>query len=287
MDIAPISKRYSLLRHLGGETHYQLAGPEGADTVVLVPGASLPLAVWEPLMAPLLEAGLQVLRYDLPGRGHSSPLHIKAGLDADGLQLQALLDGLNLQRPLHLVGLASGALSVAAYVQQQRQRVARVALIAPDGVKTLSFGEKLFVAPILGELLGATLARRLMLKRILKYSARTEVRAFLQELMRYALQGATYQKSLLAYVRALPLHEGPRYYRQLAQTGIATCVICGGDDEVNPVHTMAPLQELLGREAVHVLEGVGHLPQVEEPRRVADLLLRHFKAPAHDRGARE
>jgi pimeloyl-ACP methyl ester carboxylesterase len=67
-----IETRYSLFRHPALDTHFQLTGPDSGDTVVLVPGATLPLAVWEPLAPSLVECGYRVIRYDLPGRGYSS-----------------------------------------------------------------------------------------------------------------------------------------------------------------------------------------------------------------------
>src|SRR5262245_34415341 len=54
-----------------GLVHYQLIGSAEAPTIVLVPGATLPFFVWDPIIDPLLEAGFRVLRFDLLGRGYS------------------------------------------------------------------------------------------------------------------------------------------------------------------------------------------------------------------------
>src|SRR5262245_26484688 len=54
-----------------GFVHYQLVGSAEAPTVVLVPGATLPLFVWDPIIDPLVEAGFRVLRFDFLGRGYS------------------------------------------------------------------------------------------------------------------------------------------------------------------------------------------------------------------------
>ena len=122
-----IEHRYAFLRHAGGKTHFQRVGSESAELVVLIPGATLPLAVFEPLVPRLVEAGFQVLRYDLPGRGYSSWLGRPAGLGSDVEQLEALLDGLAIKRPVYLVGLASGALPAAVFASEHPERVARVA----------------------------------------------------------------------------------------------------------------------------------------------------------------
>lgn len=210
---AAIDRRYSFLRHSGGQTHFQRVGPESRDLVVLVPGATLPLAVWEPLVPGLVESGFQVLRYDLPGRGYSSLLERPAGLESDVEQIDALLDGLGLERPVHLVGLASVALSAAAYASEHRERVMRVALTAPDGLATrFSLMGKIFLAPLVGDLASATVADRILLARAPRYSAREDVRGFVRELLLFALRGEHYRRAVLEYARALRLHEAEAHY---------------------------------------------------------------------------
>ncbi len=271
--------RYSYLDHHGGRTHYELSGPAQGEVVVLITGATLPLAVWDPLMEPLLRLGYRVLRFDLAGRGGTTTLNVKPGLDSDLAQLSALLDGLNLDQPVHLVGLASGAISVAAFALARPKRVVSVALLAPDGRQTLSLREKLFVAPLIGELLIATVARRIMLKRVRQYSDRAEVQDFLHALMLTALAGPGYQRAVLDYVRNFPLREGQAYYARLAQAGFAVRVILGAEDHINQLQDMQKLAESFGPGAVEIMQGIGHLPQVEAAEAVADALHVHF-APA-------
>ena len=54
-----------------GVTHFELAGPPDAQTVVLVHGFSVPYYIWDPTFDALAAAGFRVLRYDLFGRGWS------------------------------------------------------------------------------------------------------------------------------------------------------------------------------------------------------------------------
>ena len=282
---AVVDRRYSFLRHSGGQTHFQRVGPESGELVVLVPGATLPLAVWEPLVPLLVESGFQVLRYDLPGRGYSSPLARPAGLESDVEQIDALLHELAAERPVDLVGLASGALSAAAYASAHPERVRRMALIAPDGVAThLSFMGRLFLAPVVGDLVSATFADRILLARATRYSAREDVRGFVRELLLFALRGEHYRREVLAYARALPLHDAEAYYRRLAATGIAVQIVWGSEDRITPVEAAEPMRAIFGSDPVVVLAGVGHLPFVEEPSRVARLLTEHFRAHAVAKG---
>src|ERR1044071_6113424 len=61
----------SFVRLSAGVTHYELAGPPGAATVLLIPGFSTPYNVWDPTFDGLVQAGFRVLRYELYGRGWS------------------------------------------------------------------------------------------------------------------------------------------------------------------------------------------------------------------------
>ena len=54
-----------------GETHADITGPPTGPTLIMVPGATLPMAVWLPLSEPLNLRGIRTVRYDLPGRGHT------------------------------------------------------------------------------------------------------------------------------------------------------------------------------------------------------------------------
>jgi pimeloyl-ACP methyl ester carboxylesterase len=274
----PIDQRHALFEHESGATHYQVIGREDRPLVVLMPGATLPLAVWEPLLPPLLALGYRVLRYDLPGRGFSTPLGIAPGLISDVTQLRELLDGLQLGGPVHLVGLASGALSACDFALAHRARVARAVLIAPDGVDTqFTLKERLFMAPGLGELLLAVFGRPLLLARAKRYSQREEVRAFVRDLLRFALRNPHFRKELLSYVRALPLADGEAHYAALARGGVPVCVLWGGGDQITPPHAADRLRELFGPESTHVLGSIGHLPMVEAPHEAARVIDAHLR----------
>ena len=54
-----------------GVTHYDLSGPDGGRTVVLLSGGSVPYYLWDPTREALAASGFRVLRYDYFGRGFS------------------------------------------------------------------------------------------------------------------------------------------------------------------------------------------------------------------------
>jgi pimeloyl-ACP methyl ester carboxylesterase len=83
---------------------------------------------------------------------------------------------------------------------------------------------------------------------------------------------------VLTTVRNLPIHEGEAYYQRIAERGIPTRIIWGRDDLVTPIHAAEPLRALFGEDSLTIQDGVGHLPFVEAPLPVAELLASHFRA---------
>ena len=91
-----------------GFVHYELGGSSGAQMVVLVPGFSVPLQIWDPTYHALIDAGYRVLRYDLFGRGFSDRPDSRYDLDFFDRQLVGLLEALDISAPIDLVGLFPG-----------------------------------------------------------------------------------------------------------------------------------------------------------------------------------
>lgn len=262
-----------VLRHAVGHTHWHLGGPASGPLVVLVNGATLPLGVWQPLREPLHARGFRTLCFDLSGRGGSSRLAIPDGLEADLFQVRELLVRVVPDEPVHLVGLASGALVVARFVHEAPTKVRSATLIAPDGVQTrFQLGERLLMLPGIGEVLFGAFGRRSLMARVPRYSSRPATQAFVRALLTSALQGPTYRRAVLAYVRALPLHAGESLYEDIGPGRVPVHVLWGAADEITPARAADWFRARFGPGAVTVLEGVGHLPHVEAPEQVAELL---------------
>jgi len=276
--IDSIDAQYSFLPHLKGRTHYHRTGPDDGPVVVMVSGATLPLAVWGPLMEPLLDAGFQIVRYDLPGRGHTPLDGLGSNFQAHLDQLHSLLEGLGIRQPVRLIGLASGALIVAAYAERNRARVSHTCLFAPDGASTrFSLAERLLSMPILGELLFRFTGQHTLFARIPRYSLRADIRTFVRSLLEFSLTSPGFRKAVLATVRTFPFHRGSELYSRLARSGIPTCIIWGREDYITPSDAADAMSALFGKTSLHILEHVGHLSFVEDPVTVAALLVRHFR----------
>lgn len=115
-----------------GVVHYELAGPEDAQIVVLVHGFSVPYYIWDPTFEGLTQAGFRVLRYDLYGRGFSDRPEKNYNLDLFNAQLDELLPALKIERPVDLVGLSMGGPIVARFANTHPGLVRSLILIDPE-----------------------------------------------------------------------------------------------------------------------------------------------------------
>lgn len=91
-----------------GRTHYELSKSNEKQPVILIQGFSIPYYIWDPTFQALSDTGLNVLRYDLFGRGYSDRPRVEYSLDLFVDQLFHLVRELGLGVPLDLVGLSMG-----------------------------------------------------------------------------------------------------------------------------------------------------------------------------------
>ena len=121
----------SYVRLSAGVTHYELAGPKDARTVVLVHGFSVPYFIWDPTFDALTAAGFRVLRYDLYGRGLSDRPDVTYNPDLFDQQLVQLLGALNIAEPVDIVGLSMGGPITVNFATRHPASVQKVVLYDP------------------------------------------------------------------------------------------------------------------------------------------------------------
>jgi pimeloyl-ACP methyl ester carboxylesterase len=240
--------------------------------VVLVHGFGGDKETWL-LMAPRLR-GCPLYLLDLPGHGASTVVgRDHASPAAMGKAVVGALDALDLDR-VHLCGNSMGG-GIALWVaRNQPARVASltlVASVAPDLAESeltraLARGENLLIP-------GTEDADRFVKlvtekpprvpRAIKRYVAarRAAARPVLEELFR----GWAFAPS----EAGLP--------RDLDAIGQSTLVIHGARDRIIHPDTARKVVGQLPRARLELLDGIGHVPQLEAPGRVARLIARHLE----------
>ncbi len=277
-DAARATLRGSFIRLPGGVTHYELAGRDDGELIVLIPGITIPLFYWDRLTERLQASGLRTLAFSAYGRGYSE--RVRATYDESLFvgQLEQLLDALALRGPRHIVGTSMGALVAMASVLSDPDDVRTLTLIGPAG---LSGGPPAFIrrsgGGALTALLGRNLGRRGLLGHLAHNVADERDAAALTDMVidGYRFEGSMY--ALFSTLIDFPLADRRPLYHDVARHEVPTLLLWGEHDQVTPISLFAEARALLGNDAAHaVIPRCGHMAPWEQPAAVADLLTRRI-----------
>jgi pimeloyl-ACP methyl ester carboxylesterase len=266
-----------------GFVHYQLIGSAEAPTVVLVPGATLPFFVWDPIIDPLVAAGFRVLRFDLFGRGYSDRPNIRNDPAFFNKQIKELLNALEVKTPVRLMGIASGGLTAVLYTDLYPNDVSSLILICPEGHGAIQgptpFMQRLILTPGIGDYLFDVMGDKLLLDRLDGYSDDPAIVNDLRNRFRPSIHIKGFKRSLLSTVRNMPLQDADPVYRRVGARRLSTLIVWGSQDRITPVTLAKPVHEAMPHAELHLLES-GHLPHYEHPKVFMPILLGFLESMA-------
>ena len=257
-----------------GLVHYQLEGPADSPLIVLVHGFSVPAYIWDPTYLALKEAGYQVLRFDLYGRGYSDRPDVTYDISLFSTQLEELLSELEVDEPVHLIGLSMGGPVVARYANRHPDLVRGITLIAP-GVVQVNWKDIFPLnLPGVGEYLMAAVMEPILLPRMQNSDFyQPENFPGWEERYRVQLQYKGTGRALLSTVRNLVELESEQEYQKLHETKLPVLLIWGSEDQSISRENIQVLQGLLPDMQVQIIEKGGHISHYEFPEIVNPILL--------------
>ncbi len=268
----------------GFGVHYLDAG-EG-QPVVLLHGLGEHAGYWKGNVAALTKAGARLIVPDLLGHGRSAKPHDGEapqnlyGPGAQAALVRALLDDAGVAEPVVLVGHSMGGQIAIRYALAWPERVKRLVLLAPAGVERFTRGE-------------ADWMKRVSTTDLFKSRDEAALRAHfrrnvfgrwgeaaehhLQE--RVQLRAATdFDAYMYAVVRAIHGMLDEPVVDELGALKVPVTVVFGSADALVPnpllhgggaARVVADAKALLPKGArVDLLDGVGHMPQIEAPDEV-------------------
>jgi pimeloyl-ACP methyl ester carboxylesterase len=210
-----------------------------------------------------LSDGFEVIVPDLPGYGQSAmPDWAREPRDLAILMLQYLraqeLGG------VHLVGLGFGGFIAAEMATMSPERLASLVLIGAPGLK-----------PDEGEILDQMLMDH---GEYAKAGFRDEATAshhLGEEIDRELTSLWQFNRVMTARICWRPYMFNPRLPALLPGVPIPTLLVWGGADRVVPLSIARQYERGLPDARLELVEEAGHLVEVEEPQRVADLVKAH------------
>jgi 3-oxoadipate enol-lactonase len=238
--------------------------------VLLVHAGIADSRMWEPLGERLVAAGHRVVACDLPGFGRTP---LAPGLVSNAAELAALLDELGIERAA-VVGASFGGRIALELALRAPERVSALALLgsaldeydASDELDAFDAAET--AAAEAGDLDAATeLSVRMWLDRPGRTGVDPAVRELVRAMQRRALE---LQDGVDAELEELD----PPVAQRLSEIS-ARALVMVGEDDVEDFHGIAVrlARELPGAEPVVWIRGAAHLPALERPGDVAEVLV--------------
>lgn len=244
-----------------GVVHYELAGPEDAQTVVFIHGATVPYYIWDPTFTALKEAGFRVLRYDLFGRGYSDRPKATYNEAFYEQQLFDLLQALDISDPVDLVSISMGGPIAAGFAVHYPQLVRRVVFFDPffEAIKI-----PVLDIPGVGDYIMTVYMEPALPKMQLDDFYRPERFPDWPDRYRFQLQYKGFRQALLSTLLNFFNEDKLPVYQALNQLDKPVLLIWGEEDKTVPYETHTRLTAVLDAEFLSVPEA-GHLPHLEQP----------------------
>lgn len=248
-----------------------LVRPGDGAPVVMVHGFGGDKETWL-LMAPWLR-GRPMLLLDLPGHGASTVVpRARATPAAMGRAIVAALDAREIPRA-HLCGNSMGggiALWIARHHPARVASLTLVASVAPELAESeltraLARGENLLIP-------GTEDADR-FIKLVTEKPPRVPRAVKRYVAARRAAARPVLEEMFRGWVEAAPDDGLPRDLDAIAHP---TLIVHGANDRIIHVDTARKVATQIPHSRLRVLDGVGHVPQLEVPRQVARLIAAHL-----------
>ena len=255
-----------------GVVHYELAGDEAADIVVMVHGLSVPAFLWEPTFQFLKARGYRVLRFDLLGRGLSDRPETEYGIELYSEQILQILDTLQIKKPVNLMGLSMAGPIVARFTNEHPERVKR--LILQDPLVHKIPAKKVF--PLQIPFVGEYLATVVFMPGLIALNTTADHDDKVANWRKLYLQQSRYKgfrRSLVSSLRYLSSHRLVSEYETLSTNPVAKLLVWGTEDSTIPISESETLIQLMPSMEFKAIEGAGHVPSIDKPDEFNQILL--------------
>ena len=250
---------------------WQLDGPDGAPTLLLLHSIGTTSDMWTPCLGALAEQ-FRVVRIDAHGHGASPPSPRGAQISDLGADVLAVLDELDLQR-VHVAGLSLGGMTAMWLAIHHPERVARLALLCTSAYLPQAQGWLDRAATVRADGMDA-IADAVVARWI------TPQLAARDPALRDRLRAMLIRTHPESYAQCCEAIAGLDLRADLARIAAPTIVIAGEDDPAIPPPHSRTVAEGIAGARLEIITPAAHVATYEQPGRIAALLLDHFRAGA-------
>ena len=262
-----------------GVTHYDVAGPDTGQRVLLVHGFSVPSYIWDSTVTALAGAGFRVARYDYFGRGYSDRPDIAYTADVYDRQMLQLLDSLGWQEPVDIIGLSMGGPVTAEFVGRHPARARSLTLVDPAaGVRNSV--PLMFKLPLVGPALWQSLAVPGMADGQLSDFVEPKKWPDWASKYRVQMQYRGFGRALLSTLREAEGQNLDSVYARVGALGTRTLLIWGVEDSTVAITNAAGVRKAIPQAQYYPIDRAGHLPHIERTDAVNPLLIGFLRRAA-------
>lgn len=267
--VAPHARaEYAAEPVFGGRVALYRAGPDEAETIVLVHGLGHAAARDWSRVIPALAGRYRVIAPDLPGFGHSDKGNHHYSPENFARVLDAVLPK---SAKVTLVGHSMGASVALAFAAAHPERVNRLVLVDASGILHRSVYTEFLAKVAIQRAIGRDsrwypAVVRAIETRMENWPAEADLALERAGVRHRWLRGDPTAISAFAMVE----HD---FSEALRAIRVPTLVVWGAHDQIAPLRTAHALATAIPRARLVVLEGLGHAPQIEAPERFNPILL--------------
>jgi 3-oxoadipate enol-lactonase / 4-carboxymuconolactone decarboxylase len=256
--------------------NYRIEGPDDGPVVVLGNSLGTDLTMWDPCAERLVADGLRVVRYDHRGQGGSPDAGGEPTIDDLGGDVIALLDRLEIERAAY-VGVSVGGMVAQWLAANAPERIYCVGIFCSSAYPGNPENWETRSATVLEtgstEAIAETVVGRWITAEFAQ--AHPDVREWLLTMVRAS--------PAAGYARLCRMLGGLDLRPQLASINVPTLVVAGAQDESLPPADSEVIAEAIAGSYYELLDPAAHIPMVQRPEYVAELICEHIEEATYDR----
>ena len=261
-----------------GYVHYRRLGVRGGQPVILVHGLSTPLFSWDGIVDGLADAGMDVIAYDLYGRGWSDRPELTNDLDLFDRQLDQLITALELEGPVDLLGISLGCLISGVYAERHPGNVRKLGLVSPGGyVADFPLAIQAMRTPVLGGWLMDVFGKDSMVSGVSEFDFPDSPVPDLVERYEEMVGYEGFLSSISSTFLNFDLDAATASYSAVGRSEIPVLAIWGTADQNTPFESSKLLQRDIPQVTVYPIEGGTHGIPLSHSAEVTEVLVEFLR----------